>query len=395
MKLVQPEELWQIRAINTHSHNMVDWQPPCSLYAMLQKTYSGWLIRDPGDCPAGIQEYFSRLSANSYFSWWRKSVELLYGDGRPLTVESWDWYDQAVLRAYSEQPEHNTQLLRKRCGYDAIILDDYHKPGCDHGAPGLFRPAYRCDMFLCGWAPDVSDENGNCARIWFERRPATLDEYTDEVEKAVDKAVRAGCKALKIAIAYERTLEFGPDTRPGALKAWQTGGKTAAQRKAFGDYMMFMLAHIAAVHDLPVQIHTGLGALQGSRALGLRALIERNPATKFDLFHAGYPWCGDVLALAHNYPNAAVDLCWLPLISTARAVSFLQEALEVLPADKLLWGCDTWTAEESYGARMAMHHCLLEVLNQLIAEGTINHAYGVQLARGILYGNAQRLYAFE
>jgi mannose-6-phosphate isomerase-like protein (cupin superfamily) len=104
----------------------------------------------------------------------------------------------------------------------------------------------------------------------------------------------------------------------------------------------------------------------------LRDLIHANPATRFDLFHASYPWCDDVLGLAHKYPNVWVDLCWLPLISTARAIAFLREVLELINGGRLLWGCDTWTSEESLGARYAVHHCIRQVLNGMIEEDLLD-----------------------
>ena len=82
----------------------------------------------------------------------------------------------------------------------------------------------------------------------------------------------------------------------------------------------------------------------------------------------------------------------MPLISTTRSISFLREALELIEADRILWGCDTWTSEESYGARMAAHHCLLQVLNSFIEEDMLNHEEALEYAENILSGNAARLY---
>lgn len=61
----------------------------------------------------------------------------------------------------------------------------------------------------------------------------------------------------------------------------------------------------------------------------------------------------DLLGLLHSYSNVYADLCWLPLISTSAAKRFLREALEIGGSNRILWGCDTWTSEESYGAVLA------------------------------------------
>ena len=96
--------------------------------------------------------------------------------------------------------------------------------------------------------------------------------------------------------------------------------------------------------------------------------------------------------MARNYPNVYLDLCWLPLISTSRAQNFLKEALELVNAGRIVWGCDTWTSEESLGARCAVHHCILAVLNEMIEEGRLTHEAAFAVARGILRDNAARLY---
>ncbi len=392
MKTLTQQELWQIRTVDTHCHHLIpSYFEDISLHKLLQMTYVSWIVPDAGDTPEGHRFYFREMAANSYFRWWKQGIEALYGAGEPLTPESWDRYDARVREAY-RQPGFDLAVLKDRCGCEAILLDDYMAPGSHHGAPELMRPIFRCDMFLCGHVQGSTDENHNHAYDYFECVPATLEEYEAQTEAAVRRAVENGAVGLKIAIAYERSLEFCPQSRALAQRAFGNAAATPEEKKAFGDHMMFCLAAIAAKLQVPVQIHTGLGGLSGSRAIGLRELIHANPETKFDLFHASYPWCADVLGLAHKYPNVYLDLCWLPLISTTRAQAFLKEALELVNAGRLLWGCDTWTSEESLGARYAIHHCILQVLNGMIGEGLLDHGTALEIARGILRDNAARLY---
>ncbi len=392
MRKLDENELWTIRTVNTHCHHLLpSYFEDITLHRLLQMTYVSWIVPDADDTPEGHAFYFREMGANSYFRWWKKGVEKLYGRGEPLTPETWDDYDARVREAY-RKPGYDLAVLREVCGCDAILLDDYTAPGSNHALPELMRPVYRCDMFLCGYAKGKTDQNHNHAYDWFEAEPATLDEYEKYTEAAVRKAVENGAVGLKIAIAYERSLEFSPGTRAVAQRIFGNAAATPEEVKAFGDHMMFFLADVAARLQVPVQIHTGLGALSGSRAIGLRELIHANPTTKFDLFHGSYPWCDDVLGLAHNYPNVYLDLCWLPLISTSRAQNFLKEALELVNAGRLVWGCDTWTSEESLGARCAVHHCILTVLNEMIEEGRLTHEAAFVIARGILRDNAARLY---
>ena len=72
----------------------------------------------------------------------------------------------------------------------------------------------------------------------------------------------------------------------------------------------------------------------------------------------------DIAGLAHVYSNVWADLCWLPLISPTAAHRLMHELIDVCNTDRVVWGCDTWTSEESYGARLAF----LEVLSQVLYE---------------------------
>ena len=78
---------------------------------------------------------------------------------------------------------------------------------------------------------------------------------------------------------------------------------------AFQDYIYFYICKIAAKYDIPFQNHTGLGNLQGSNAMLLREVIQKNPDTKFVLFHGSFPWTDDALRLivcSFNKPYRSV-----------------------------------------------------------------------------------------
>ena len=123
--------------------------------------------------------------------------------------------------------------------------------------------------------------------------------------------------------------------------------------------------------------------------------MKRLPQLRFDLFHGGYPWMDDLLGLLHNYANVYADLCWLPLISTSAAKRFLREALEVGGASRLLWGCDTWTSEESYGATLAFRRVASETLAQMHVEGYLSREEACDIAGRIWRGNAVALFGLE
>ena len=92
------------------------------------------------------------------------------------------------------------------------------------------------------------------------------------------------------------------------------------------------------------------------------------------------------------YPNVYADLCWLPLSSTRAAKFLLHELIENASSEKLMWGCDTWTAEESYGALLAFRFVLSSVLAEKVSDGYLTTHDAYEIIDKILYRNAADLF---
>ena len=121
----------------------------------------------------------------------------------------------------------------------------------------------------------------------------------------------------------------------------------------------------------------------------------QNMGVKFLYNHSYCNWMDDLLGLLHSYSNVYADLCWLPLISTSAAKRFLREALEIGGSNRILWGCDTWTSEESYGAVLAFRRVVSEVLSEMCQEGYLSCEEACYTAGQIWRGNALKLFGFE
>ena len=118
----------------------------------------------------------------------------------------------------------------------------------------------------------------------------------------------------------------------------------------------------------------------------------QNMGVKFLYNHSYCNWMDDLLGLLHSYSNVYADLCWLPLISTSAAKRFLREALEIGGSNRILWGCDTWTVEESYGSLLAFRFSLCRVLSEKIADGYFSVSNAKDIIDKILLDNAGNLY---
>jgi predicted TIM-barrel fold metal-dependent hydrolase len=223
----------------------------------------------------------------------------------------------------------------------------------------------------------------------------SLGDYLEVLEHLFAKAKAAGAACLKTTLAYERTLDFEDVPRERAEKAFGKPRKelSAAEVKAFEDYIFRRLVELSARHDLPFQIHTGQARIQGSNPMLLVDLIAANPKTKFILFHGGFPWVGEtgVIVMRHS-SHVWIDSVWLPTLSYTTAKRAFHEWLEVMPADRILWGADCNHAEGIYGATEFTRRALAEVLAEKVDAGDLREEDALRIGRQVLRDNALKLF---
>ncbi len=376
-----------LRAVNTHSHHMPDSSfDDFSLQTLLNNSYVRTLGGTLDDLGAR-EAYLARVRHTAHFFWLERALKALYGLDE-LTADTWEQADEAVRVAHAK-PGRHLRLLCEDCRYDRVVLDAHWEPGSDCGHPELFAPTLRVNPFFFGYAEDAADHNGNHAPTG--RQVGDIDLYCDRVRTVIVQKKTSGCVALKSALAYDRGLDFTETSKEAAQRAFRAD-RTSADIKAFQDYVFFAICRVAAELKLPFQNHTGLGKFRRTGAMQLHEVIDKNPDTTFVLFHGGYPFLDDVCGLAHNYSNVFPDLCQLPLISTGAAKRMLESLVDVCLSDRICWGCDTQTSEESYGALLAVRHTLARALSAMVEEGRLGISDAKVIAEDILAGNAEKLY---
>ena len=156
--------------------------------------------------------------------------------------------------------------------------------------------------------------------------------------------------------------------------------------------MFWQIVSFSAKYELPFQIHTGHGRLQGSNPLHLVDVIQANPRTRFVLFHGGFPWIGETAAIAMRHRNVWVDSVWLPTLSYTMARRAYKEWLETMPSDRIMWGADTVQAEGIYAATEFTRQCLAEALSEKVARGELREEHAERIGRQILRDNALELF---
>jgi len=382
-----------IAPINTHCHHLPDSrQHPHDLDFILDKSYVAWAGLSPGNRSESRQEYLAQVRHKSYFVWLERALQDIYGFSGRIGAGNWDDISRMILAANGD-PARHVDLLTGKCGYASAILDCYWNPGDDNGHPDFFRPTFRVDPFLWAYAPDKKTRDGWSFGGLFRSGLTDLDALRLYMKETILAFKAKGCVALKSAIAYERGLAFTGRTAAEASFALKRGeAASQVDIEAFQSFMFFEACRLAGEAGLPFQVHTGLGGLRGTRALDLLDAIEGHPETKFVLFHGSYPWSDDICALVHNHRNVFVDLCWLPLISPTRARVFVKEMVELGTADRMSWGCDTWTGEESYGALLAVRDALSSAFGDLVDENWLSLEDARACIERVLRGNAVGLY---
>ncbi len=380
--------------INTHSHHMGGEDfARFNLDALLRNSYVSWCGVAFDDSRESRANFLRMVRTRSYFVWLQKAVQELYNFDEPITPDNWSVISKMIEKSHHE-PQHHLNILQKNCRYKKIILDAYWDPGSNNNLPELFAPTFRVNMFLYSYDRAAADHNGNNALLRYKREVKSLEEYISFMEETIRRKKAEGCVALKSALAYDRNLAFRETSKLDAQRIFQRSGREASGEEVvlFQDYTFFEICRIAAQLDLPLQCHTGLGELDRTNAMQLREAIVKNPDTKFILFHGSYPWTDDIGGLIHRYPNAYADLCWLPIISESAAARLLHELIEVGTADRLMWGCDTWSSEESYGALLAFRHVLAKVLCEKVEDGFLDIEEAFSIIDRVTYANASELY---
>lgn len=391
--------------ISTHSHHLPDGEyfpkeekSPFTLNKLLGHSYSSpeWTSIQIDNSRESRQNFLNQMKFNSYFVWLQKALREIYKMDENLTPENWDEFSSRIETAHQDKNFH-IKLLEEDCNYKKIVLDTFWQPGFDNGKLDLFTPTYRIDMYMYGWNDRQTCNNGGNPLISHkDENPhySNLDEYLEFTKAQILRMKAKGCVALKSAIAYHRGNNFllTPKNKAKAVFEKKAEDITTADIKCFQDYVFHAICKIAVEVDLPFQVHTGMAQLRKSNGMNLLDAIENNPDTKFILFHGNYPWVDDYLGLLHNYQNIYPDICWMPILSTSRAVSALKEIIEIGTQDKICWGCDTWTSEESMGALMAARFVFARTMTDLVNDGYFSKENGFEFIDNILYNNAKYLY---
>jgi hypothetical protein len=228
----------------------------------------------------------------------------------------------------------------------------------------------------------------------------TLRDLDRALDAHAEKARAAGrLAAMKTAIAYSRRLSFGDASFGDAERVFDRIMQgTVVDAAPLADHLFHGLVQRARDLDLPVQVHTGSPSHSRDDPThgdptGLVPVIQRYPTVKFDLFHAGWPYCELMGAIGKSFPNVWLDLCWAWAVSPASMERTLDEWLGAVPNNKILgFGGDTGTPYPTAGYAMQARRGIASVLERKLQRGEYDEPTARLVADRLLYQNACELY---
>jgi len=321
------------------------------------------------------------------------AVRDLYGISG-ITAETLPVINRALVKANVKGLYND--ILETKSKIKCCVWDQWYTDLPEYDA--FFKPSLRLD----GIVYINKKEDIDALEARYDKNIESPEMLQEIMEIIITNHKPGGLVALKTGLAYDRTLGYARVTTNEAAIALERillKRFTDKEIKRLQDYLMFCVAQKAYWHGLPLQIHTGLQEGNGNYIMRsnpalLTELIMNNPNTRFDVFHGGYPYGGELAALAKNFPNVYLDMCWLHAISPSYAVRYLNEWLDTAPANKILgFGGDYIFPEGTYGHLKIARENIAKSLGNRVDEGLCDKNEAVRLARMILHDNPAELFS--
>jgi hypothetical protein len=233
-----------------------------------------------------------------------------------------------------------------------------------------------------------------------------LDEYLGACLTLFRAYVELGAVAFKDQSAYTRRLEYDNPTRAEAETTFnwfmedpRRSASYPDQIRPLDDYLMHQFMRMARDLSLPVQIHTGHMAhirneIAKTNAVHLTRLIELHRDVQFDLFHANWPYDGELIFLAKNFPNVAIDFCWANIIDPIYCQRMFQQVISAVPHAKVhAYGSDFGGFVDHAWAHASIARDNLAIaLAELVEAEWFGLDEAKEIARAWLFGNANEFF---
>ena len=154
----------------------------------------------------------------------------------------------------------------------------------------------------------------------------------------------------------------------------------------------------AAKLDRPIAVHTGVWHdfrnLDISDTLNI---IERNPETRFDIYHIGIPRTRIAINIIKNFPNAYMNLCWAHIVAPEMLIQTMKEAMDMVPLNKIFaFGADyVRVIEKVYGHLYIAKENVSIILGDRVDKGLMDIDTAKETALKWFYKNPVDFYRID
>lgn len=353
---------------------------------------------------------------------WRRACHTGYAQVTRRVLKHFYHEDDVTFEALQRMQERLPDLTDDSA-YDAILdeagilvrIEDVW-PDVSAILTGTYQPTPRGKVVISLPAYHAIDSYAGVQELVapLGRTVNSLDGYLHACREIFEGFKTYGAIAFKDQSAYTRALDYGNPTR-GEAKAvfnWFMADPLRIashpdQTRPLDDYLFNAFLRMAAEMDLPVQIHTGhlaglWGDIRGTNAVQMANLFLLHRETRFDLFHANWPYSGEILYLCKNFPNVAIDFCWTNMLDPIYCQNMYKQALSSVPHGKIHgFGSDLGAhgfyghsgyPDRAWAAAQIARENIAIALSDMVEIGYLDLAAAKEVAYGWLFANPNHYY---
>lgn len=252
---------------------------------------------------------------------------------------------------------------------------------------------------------------GYLAEENMHRLPPLFDDYLNFVSHKIASWKAGGAVALKFELAYLRDLSISNPQRENAERVYsiyaQSSEPSADEYKILQDFLFRFIALEAGRLEMPVHIHSSIGAGSYFRDANADPLamepLFNDPSlrrTKFVMLHGAWPFAREAAALILK-PNVYLDYSAFSYLTyPAEAARAVRLYLEAAPK-KVMYASDAspfsnrvgWEETDWIGSRNG-RLALGLALTGMLEDGEITLDRAKQIAHMVMRDNAAQLYRF-
>lgn len=338
--------------------------------------------------------YWERIRHTSFSRAILLAVEKFYGFD-DINEHNYAQISEAVRKNYS--PGLYERVLRDACKIRTCLTQCLKtEVGTDLLTPLMSVPGWLCELTTWESIERPSFQEDACV--------SSFDDLLEAVEKYVCRVKAEGAVGLKMI-----ALPYGEPNRAEAISIFETvkagtyeipGAEPPEfqQPNPLLDYIVDWTIRIAGEQDLTVAVHAGFWRdFRRLDPLHIIPFLQRHPNVRFDVYHLGYPWVRETLMLGKGFSNVWLNFCWIHIISQRAAMDALDEAIDLVPTNKILgFGGDYQVPiEKIYGHLVMARENIARVLAARIERGRMTEDQAIAIAHQWLWDNPKDLYRLD